>query len=55
MMPSFGENTNVMCYLEDIYVYLRARADGALPRMRIEKRDSKPKAAQDAERTCLGE
>ena len=55
VMPSFGENSNVMCYLDDMYVYLRARADGALPRVRVEKREDKPKAARDAERTCLGE
>ena len=27
--PSFGTNPNVMCYLEDIFVYLRARANDA--------------------------
>ena len=26
VMPSFGTNPNVMCYIEDIFVYLRARA-----------------------------
>src|ERR1700759_3596653 len=25
VMPSFGQNKNVVCYLDDIYVYLRAR------------------------------
>jgi methanol metabolism-related c-type cytochrome len=54
VMPSFGTNTNVMCYLEDIYVYLRARAEGALPRVRPEKRDEKPKSVKEAEQTCLG-
>ena len=34
VMPAFGTNVNVMCYLDDIYVYLRARADGVLPRGR---------------------
>jgi methanol metabolism-related c-type cytochrome len=55
VMPSFGTNSNVMCYLEDIYVYLRARADGALPRIRLDKREDKPQVAKDAEKTCLGE
>jgi methanol metabolism-related c-type cytochrome len=55
VMPAFGTNTNVMCYLDDMYVYLRARADGALPRMRLEKREDKPKAAKEAEKSCLGE
>ena len=25
-MPAFADNKNVMCYLNDIYVYLRARS-----------------------------
>jgi len=54
VMPSFGTNTNVVCYLDDIYVYLRARADGALGRGRPEKREDKPKAATDVEKSCLG-
>ena len=33
-MPSFGENKNVMCYINPIYIYLRARSDGALGRER---------------------
>ena len=32
VMPSFGTNPNVMCYVEPIYVYLRARSDEALGR-----------------------
>ena len=32
VMPSFGENLNVMCYIDDLYVYLEARAQGALQR-----------------------
>src|SRR5258705_11346193 len=27
-MPALGNNANVRCYIEDIYVYLKARADG---------------------------
>jgi hypothetical protein len=34
VMPSFGTNPNVMCYIEDIFVYLRARANDAVPRGR---------------------
>jgi methanol metabolism-related c-type cytochrome len=55
VMPSFGTNKNVACYLDDIYVYLRARADGAVERVRPPKREDKPQAAIDAEKTCLGE
>jgi len=28
VMPSFGADRNVMCYLDDIYLYLRVRSDG---------------------------
>jgi methanol metabolism-related c-type cytochrome len=54
VMPSFGENRNVMCYLDDIYIYLRARADGALPRIRPDNHDPKPQSAKDAETSCMG-
>jgi methanol metabolism-related c-type cytochrome len=55
VMPSLGLNANVMCYLDDIYVYLRARANDAVGRARPEKREQKPQSATEAERTCLGE
>jgi methanol metabolism-related c-type cytochrome len=54
VMPSFGTNSNVMCYLDDIYVYLKARADGAMERTRPSKREDKPAAATEAEKACLG-
>lgn len=54
VMPSFGTNNNVACYLDDLYVYLKARADDALGRVRPAKREDKPKAATEAEKTCLG-
>lgn len=54
VMPAFGTNRNVMCYLEDIFVYLRARANDAVPRGRPAKREDKPKAATEMENGCLG-
>jgi len=54
VMPSFGTNPNVMCYLDDIFVYLRARANGAVPRGRPQKHEDKPEAAAQAENSCLG-
>ena len=30
VMPSFATNLNVMCFVDDIYTYLIARADGAV-------------------------
>lgn len=55
VMPSLGLNKNVMCYLDDIYVYLRARSDDALGRVRPAKRENKSQATIDAEKACLGE
>ena len=52
-MPPLGENKNVMCYLDDIYVYLKARADDALPRGRPKKRAKKPETAKQYEDECL--
>ena len=54
-MPAFGHNKNVMCFIDDLYIYLKARADGALGRDRPQKRESKPDAAQAAEKACFGE
>ena len=54
VMPAFGTNPNVMCYLDDIFVYLRARANDAWGRARPGKHEDKPPAAQQAENTCMG-
>ena len=55
VMPALGDNVNVMCYLDDIYVYLKARADGALPRgSRPERSGEKPETAVQNEKTCMG-
>ena len=54
VMPAFGTNRNVMCYLEDIFVYLRARANDAVSRGRPQKHEDKPEAATQVENSCLG-
>lgn len=54
VMPAFGTNKNVMCYLDDIYVYLRARSDGALGRGRPQSHEEKSKEATDFENSCMG-
>lgn len=54
VMPAFGDNKNVYCYMDDLYVYLRARAVGAAPRGRPPKKADKPQAAKDAEASCMG-
>jgi hypothetical protein len=47
-----GDDPNVVCYLDDLYVYLKARADGALDRGRPHKHEPKPEAAKDNEAAC---
>lgn len=54
VMPALGTNKNVMCFIEDIYAYLKGRSDGAVPRGRPEKRAEKPEAAQKYEKACFG-
>src|SRR5262249_61965340 len=54
VMPSFGTNPNVMCYIEDIFVYLRARAHAAVPRGTTPKHADKPEATTQAENSRLG-
>ena len=55
VMPAFGDNKNVMCYIDDIYVFLRARSVDALGREKPEKHEAKPSAAAAAEKACMGE
>jgi methanol metabolism-related c-type cytochrome len=55
VMPAFADNKNVYCYMDDLYVYLRARAVGDLPRGRPAKKVDKPKSAKDAETSCMGD
>ena len=53
VMPSFGDNKNVYCYMDDLYVYLRARAVGAAPRGRPPKKEDKPQTAKEQEKACM--
>jgi len=53
VMPSFGLNKNVMCYIDDIYVYLLARAEGAVERGRPAKKEPKSEAVREAENACM--
>jgi methanol metabolism-related c-type cytochrome len=54
VMPALGDNPNVMCYVDDIYVYLKARSEGGLARGRPAKRAEKPAAADKHEKACFG-
>lgn len=53
VMPAFGTNRNVWCYVDDIYVYLLARGTEAIPRGRpADKADKSDEfAAQEA--SCM--
>lgn len=53
VMPAFGTNPNVMCYLDDIYTYLLARGADAVPRGRPAKREDKSEAFAEAEKLCM--
>jgi methanol metabolism-related c-type cytochrome len=54
VMPTLGLDKNVMCFIDDIYIYLKARSDGAQGRSRPKSHDSKPPAWEDAENACMG-
>ena len=54
VMPAFGDNPNVACYMDDLYVYLRARANDAVGRVRPAKHEDKPEAYTEAEKSCMG-
>ncbi len=55
VMPSFGTNVNVMCYLDDVYVYLKGRGMEAIPRGRPAGRVDKTDEIKEAEAACLGQ
>ena len=54
VMPALGENKNVMCYINAIYVYLRARSTDAMGRGRPEDYAKKPPEFTTAENSCMG-
>jgi methanol metabolism-related c-type cytochrome len=54
VMPALGENKNVMCYIDAIYVYLRGRSTGAIGRGRPAAHEPKPDAFSKAEDACMG-
>jgi methanol metabolism-related c-type cytochrome len=54
VMPALGDNPNVACYMDDFFVYLRARANDAVGRVRPAKHEDKPPAAKQQEDSCVG-
>ena len=54
VMPGFGDNPNVMCFVDDIYVYLKARGVEAVPRGRPAKKEAKSDVIREDENSCMG-
>ncbi len=54
VMPPFAEDKNVMCFIQEIYSYVRARSTGALGRGRPAKTAPSPKGFDEASYKCLG-
>ena len=54
VMPAFGDNPNVACYMDDLYIYLRARSNDAVARVRPAKHEDKSDAYTKAESSCMG-
>lgn len=54
VMPSLGTNPNVMCYLDDIYTYLKARGTDAVDRGRPAKKAAKSEEFAATEESCMG-
>jgi len=54
IMPALGDNKNVMCYIDDIYIYIKALSDGAIARGRPGARVDKTPQRGKEENDCLG-
>ncbi len=60
VMPAFGEDKNVMCYLDDIYTYIKARSlnmegKGGMPAGRPNGREDISPEARSKGAECFGE
>ena len=53
VMPAFGTNRNVWCYVDDIYVYLLARGTEAIPRGRPADKADKSEEFAAQEASCM--
>lgn len=53
VMPAFGTNKNVWCYVDDIYAYLLARGVGDLPRGRPANKEKKSDDFAKQEDSCM--
>ena len=53
VMPAFGTNKNVWCYVDDIYVYLLAHGTEMIPRGRPANKAEKSDAFTEQEDSCM--
>lgn len=53
VMPAFAENKNASCYIDDLYIYLRALSTGAIEPGRPAKKEERPEAFAKAEAECM--
>ncbi len=53
VMPAFADNKNAQCYIDDLYVYLRALSTNAIGPGRPEKKEERPEAFAKAEAECM--
>ncbi|WP_374301237.1 c-type cytochrome, methanol metabolism-related [Paracoccus sp. (in: a-proteobacteria)] len=53
VMPAFGTNKNVWCYIDDIYVYLLAHGTGEIGRGRPAERGEKTDEYKAQEESCM--
>ncbi|MCF3974330.1 c-type cytochrome, methanol metabolism-related [Paracoccus sp. EGI L200073] len=53
VMPAFGTNKNVWCYIDDIYAYLLARGTEEIPRGRPAKKGPKTDEFTAQEDSCM--
>ena len=54
VMPALGQDKNVMCFIDAIYVYLRARSDGAIGRGRPDEARAEAEGFSRGRGQCLG-
>jgi hypothetical protein len=54
VMPAFGDDRNIMCYIDDIYTYIKARSADAMPPGRPNAREDISDEARQAAADCTG-
>lgn len=54
VMPAFGDDRNVMCYIDDIYTYIKARSLDIMPPGRPNGREDISPEAKQAATDCTG-